>query len=276
MTERSILITGCSSGIGLDAARGMKARGWRVFATCRQEADCERLRAEGLESFRLDYADEVSIAAAVAEVVARTGGTLDALYNNGAFACPGAVEDLPRGALREIFETNLFGYHDLTRRVIPLMRAQGHGRIVNCSSVLGLVGMTWRGAYVATKFAMEGLTDVLRIEMKGTGIAVILIEPGPIATRIRENAVPHFERWIDWENSARRAQYVSLRGRLYDKKVKKDTFELGPEAVTAKLIRALEDRRPKPRYFVTTPTYLMGFLRRVLPTRALDWLIAKG
>ncbi len=276
MTERSILITGCSSGIGLDAARGLKARGWRVFATCRQEVDCERLRAEGLESFPLDYADEASIAAAVDEVVQRTGGTLDALYNNGAFACPGAVEDLPRGALREIFETNFFGYHDLTRRVIPLMRAQGHGRIVNCSSVLGLVGMTWRGAYVATKFAMEGLTDVLRIEMKGTGIAVILIEPGPIATRIRENAVPHFERWIDWENSARRAQYVSLRGRLYDKKVKKDTFELGPEAVTAKLIRALEDRRPKPRYFVTTPTYLMGFLRRVLPTRALDWLIAKG
>lgn len=276
MTQRSILITGCSSGIGLDAARTLHARGWRVFATCRQEVDCDRLRAEGLESFRLDYADEASIAAAVAEVKTRTGGTLDALYNNGAFACPGAVEDLPRGALREIFEVNLFGYHDLTRRVIPMMRAQGHGRIVNCSSVLGLVGMTWRGAYVATKFAMEGLTDVLRIEMTGTGIEVILIEPGPIATKIRENAVPHFERWVDWENSARRDQYVSLRGRLYDKKVKKDTFELGPEAVTAKLIRAIEDRRPRPRYYVTTPTYLMGVARRLLPTRALDWLIAKG
>jgi NAD(P)-dependent dehydrogenase (short-subunit alcohol dehydrogenase family) len=136
--------------------------------------------------------------------------------------------------------------------------------------------MTWRGAYVSTKFAMEGLTDVLRIEMKGTGIEVILIEPGPIATKIRENAVPHFEKWVDWETSARREQYVSLRGRLYDKKVKKDAFELGPGAVTAKLIRALEDRRPKPRYFVTTPTYLMGFARRILPTRALDWLIAKG
>ena len=276
MTPRSILLTGCSSGIGLDAARTLHARGWRVFATCRQEADCDRLRAEGLESFRLDYADENSIAAAVAEVAARTGGTLDALYNNGAFACPGAVEDLPRGALREIFETNLFGYHDLTRRVIPLMRAQGHGRIVNCSSVLGLVGMTWRGAYVATKFALEGLTDVLRIEMAGTGIDVILIEPGPIATRIRQNAVPHFERWIDWERSARRDQYVSLRGRLYDKKIRKDRFELGPEAVTAKLIHALEHRRPRPRYYVTTPTYLMGFARRILPTRILDWLIARG
>jgi NAD(P)-dependent dehydrogenase (short-subunit alcohol dehydrogenase family) len=276
MTQRSILITGCSSGIGLDAARTLHARGWRVFATCRQAADCDRLQGEGLESFQLDYADEASIAAAVDEVTSRTGGTLDALFNNGAFACPGAVEDLPRGALREIFETNLFGYHDLTRRLIPVMRTQGHGRIINCSSVLGLVGMTWRGAYVATKFAMEGLTDVLRIEMNGTGIDVILIEPGPIATQIRENAVPHFEKWVDWENSARREQYVSLRGRLYDKKVKKDTFELGPEAVTAKLIRALEARRPKPRYYVTTPTYMMGFARRILPTRALDWLIAKG
>lgn len=276
MAERTILITGCSSGIGLDAARGLKARGWRVFATCRQEVDCARLRGEGLESFRLDYADEASIAAAVAEVASRTGGRLDALFNNGAFACPGAVEDLPRGALREIFEVNVFGYHDLARRVIPMMRARGDGRIINCSSVLGLVGMTWRGAYVATKFALEGLTDVLRIEMRGTGIDVILIEPGPIATRIRENAVPHFEKWIDWENSARRHDYARLRGRLYDPKVGKDAFELEPEAVTRKLIHAVEARRPKTRYYVTTPTYLMGLARRILPTRALDWLIAKG
>ena len=276
MTVRSILITGCSSGIGLDAARTLRARGWRVFATCRQEVDCDRLRGEGLESFRLDYADEASIADAVTEVVARTGGTLDALYNNGAFACPGAVEDLPRGAVRPIFETNLFGSHDLTRRLIPLMRAQGHGRIINCSSVLGLVGMTWRGAYVATKFAMEGLTDVMRIEMRGTGIDIILIEPGPITTRIRENAIPHFEKWVDWQASARSDQYKTLRGRLYGVKAKKDAFELGPEAVTAELVHALEAKRPKARYYVTTPTYLMGALRRVLPTRALDWLIARG
>jgi NAD(P)-dependent dehydrogenase (short-subunit alcohol dehydrogenase family) len=276
MPQRSILITGCSSGIGLDAARGLKSRGWRVFATCRQEADCERLRVEGLESFRLDYADEDSIAAAVAEALGRTGGTLDALFNNGAFACPGLVEDLPRGALREIFEVNLFGYHDLARRVIPVMRSQGQGRIVNCSSVLGLVGLQFRGAYVATKFAMEGLTDVMRIELNGSGIDVILIEPGPIATNIRQNAIPHFEKWIDWEKSARADLYRSLRGRLYDRKTKKDAFELEPAAVTAKLVRALEARHPKARYYVTTPTYLMGFARRVLPTRALDWMIARG
>lgn len=275
MPPRSILITGCSSGIGYDAAHTLHKRGWRVFATCRQQSDCDRLIAEGLESFPLDYASETSIAAAVAEVRLRTGGTLDALYNNGAYACPGAVEDLPRGALREIFETNLFGYQDLTIKVIPLMRAQGHGRIINCSSVLGLVGAKWRGAYVATKFAMEGLTDVLRIEMRGTGIDIILIEPGPIPTKIRVNAIPHFEKWIDWEHSARREEYRPLLNRLY-KGGGPDSFELPASAVTVKLIHALESRRPRPRYFVTFPTYLMGVARRILPTRALDWMISKG
>lgn len=269
---RSILITGCSSGIGYDAAHGLRARGWRVFATCRQEADCERLRGEGFETVRLDYSDEASIAAAVEHVLAATGGTLDALFNNGAFAVPGAVEDLPRGALREIFEANLFGWHDLTRRLIPAMRAQGHGRIVQCSSVLGIVGAAWRGAYVATKFGLEGLSDVLRMELAGTGIDVVLIEPGPIGTKFRQNAIPHFEKWIDWENSARRADYERLRDRLY-KKTGPDAFELPPRAVTEKLIHAVEAKRPRARYYVTTPTYFAGFLRRILPTRALDWVI---
>ncbi|MDP3341704.1 SDR family NAD(P)-dependent oxidoreductase [Frigidibacter sp.] len=274
---KTILITGCSSGIGHDAAHGLARAGWRVFATCRQQNDCDRLVAEGLESFVLDYANEDSIAAGLAEALSRSGGTLDALYNNGAFACPGAVEDLPRGALREIFETNLFGVHDLTRRVIPVMRAQGHGRIINCSSVLGLVGIRWRGAYVATKFAMEGLTDVLRLEMADTPIKVILIEPGPVTSDIRQNSVPHFERWIDWRNSARRGQYESgLLQRLYKDRGKPDRFELPPSAVTAKLLRALTAPNPAPRYYVTTPTFMMGLARRILPTRALDWVAGKG
>lgn len=275
MAERSILITGCSSGIGYDAAHGLRRAGWRVFATCRREADCQRLRSEGLESFRLDYDDATTIAAAVAEALARTGGTLDAVFNNGAFGCPGAVEDLPTDALRAIFETNLFGYHDLTRRVIPVMRAQGHGRIVNCSSVLGLVPMRWRGAYVATKYAVEGLTDVLRLEMADTPIKVILIEPGPITSKIRVNSIPHFERWIDWRRSPRRAQYeASLLKRLYEARGP-DRFELPASAVTAKLVRALDAADPAPRYFVTTPTYLMNAARRLLPSRALDALIRR-
>ncbi|MDP2063589.1 MAG: SDR family NAD(P)-dependent oxidoreductase [Phaeovulum sp.] len=273
---KTILITGCSSGIGYDAAHGLKRAGWRVFATCRAEADCARLQAEGLESFPLDVDDSDSIASGVAEVVARTGGTLDALYNNAAFACPGAVEDLPRGALREIFETNLFGLHELTCRVIPMMRAQGHGRIVNCSSVLGIVGIRWRGAYAASKFALEGLTDILRLEMSDTPIRVILIEPGPIASRIRANSIPHFEHWIDWRNSPRRAQYeAKLLKRLYQGG-KPDRWQLPPAAVTAKILRALESPNPKPRYYVTTPTWVSGIARRLLSTRMLDRLLGRG
>lgn len=277
MVEKSILITGCSSGIGYDAAHGLRRAGWRVFATCRQEADCERLRGEGLESFRLDYAEHESIGAAVAEALSRTGGKLGAVFNNGAFACPGAVEDLPTDALRAIFEVNLFGYHELARQVIPVMRAQGFGRIVNCSSVLGLVGIRWRGAYVATKFAMEGLTDVLRLEMADTPVRVVLIEPGPVTSKIRVNAIPHFERWIDWRNSPRRTQYeAGLLKRLYEHSGQPDRFELPPSAVTAKLLTALDSPRPKARYFVTTPTYLMGAARRLLPGRLLDWVLSRG
>jgi NAD(P)-dependent dehydrogenase (short-subunit alcohol dehydrogenase family) len=276
-TPKSILITGCSTGIGYDAAHGLKAAGWRVFAACRQQKDCDRLAAEGLEVVQLDYADETSITTALTSVLDRTGGTLDALFNNGAYACPGANEDLPRGALREIFEANVFGWHDLTRQVIPVMRAQGHGHIVNCSSVLGLVVAPWRSAYNSTKFALEALTDTLRIEMRDTNIKVVLIEPGPVTSEIRRNAIPHFEKWIDWENSARAEQYRNkLVKRLYDDNTTPDRFELPPSAVTAKLLRALSTNRPKPRYYVTTPTYLMGALRRILPTRALDWLLAKG
>ena len=275
-SKKSILNTGWSSGIGYDAAHGLTARGWRVFATCRKETDCIRLRHEGLESFVLDYADEASVSAALAEVLNATGGTLDALFNNGAYALPGAAEDLPRAGLRELFETNVFGWHDLTRQVIPVMRAQGAGRIVNCSSVLGLVVAPWRSAYNASKFAIEGLTDTLRLEMRGTGIHIVLIEPGPVTSQIRQNAVVAFEKWIDWENSVRADEYRStLIKRLYEKRGK-DRFELPASAVTLKLIHALESPKPKPRYFVTTPTYIMSSLKRILPTKALDWILAKG
>ncbi|KZY36351.1 oxidoreductase [Roseovarius sp. HI0049] len=275
MSGRSVLITGCSSGIGWDAAQGMRARGWRVFAACRREEDCARLREDGFESPRIDYQDEATITSGLQEVLEATGGTLDAVFNNGAFAIPGAVEDLPTDALRSIFNANLFGWHELSRQVIPVMRKQGHGRIVQNSSILGFIPMPWRGAYVSTKFALEGLSHTLRIEMRGTGIHVILIEPGPITSKFRQNAIPHFERWIDWEGSPRRSQYEAVKHRLYENRGQ-DRFELPASAVTKKLIHALEAPRPSPRYYVTTPTYLMGALQRVLPIRALDWLISKG
>ena len=276
MEQKSILITGCSSGIGYDAAVTMRNRGWRVFAACRALADCERLRAEGFDSPHLDYTDTASIAAALDDVLRATCGTLDAVFNNGAHGLPAAVEDLPTDALRAIFEANFFGWHDLTHRAIPVMRAQGHGRIVQCSSVLGFTVMRWRGAYTATKFALEGLTDTLRIEMRDTPIHVSLIEPGPITTKIRENAIPHFEKWIDWRASPRAAQYeASLTKRLYTPSTGPDPFELPPSAVSKKLVHALESRRPRPRYYVTVLTHVMGALRRVLPIRAMDWLIAR-
>lgn len=273
--KKSILITGCSSGIGLDAARGMRERGWRVFAACRQQRDCDRMRAEGFESPRIDYTDPASIQAGLDQVLEATGGTLDALFNNGAHGLPGAVEDLPTEGLRAIFEANFFGWHELTRLALPVMRRQGHGRIVQNSSVLGLVAFPWRGAYVATKYAIEGLTDTLRVELTDTDIHVILIEPGPVTSKIREKSIPHFERFIDWKNSALKDLYErSLLKRLYEDSGK-DAFELPPSAVTAKLAQACESRRPRPRYYVTTPTYISGFLRRVLPTRASDRILAR-
>ena len=247
-----------------------------MFASCRKEADCQRLKDEEFDSPLIDYQDEATITSGLQEVLEATGGTLDAVFNNGAFACPGAVEDLPTDALRDIFQANFFGWHELSRQVIPVMRAQGHGRIVQCSSILGFITLPWRGAYNATKFAIEGLTDTLRLEMRDTQIKVVLIEPGPVTSDFRKNAIPHFERWIDWENSPHKEQYATgLRKRLYGGK-SKDTFELPASAVTKKLTHALESPRPRARYYVTTPTYVMGTLRRLLPTRALDWVLSKN
>lgn len=255
---------------------GLRERGWRVFASCKQQVDCDRLRTMGFDSPRIDYTDTDSIHTGLNEVLDATGGTLDALFNNGAHATPGAVEDLPTDALRAIFEANFFGWHELTRCVLPVMRAQGHGRIVQCSSVLGFVTLPWRGSYNASKFALEGLTNTLRLEMRGTGIKIVLIEPGPITTKFRENSIPHFERWVDWENSASRDLYANgLRQRLYESSGP-DGFELPPEAVLKKLIKALEAKRPNARYLVTTPTYVMAIARRFLPTFALDWVVTRG
>lgn len=267
---RSILITGCSSGIGHHCAHALRARGWRVFASCRQQQDCDRLIAEGFESPRIDLADPASIETGLAEVLAATGGKLDALFNNGAHACPGAVEDLPPQALREIFEVNVIGWHDLTRRVIPVMRAQGQGRIVQNSSVLGFTPYRWRGAYGASKFALEGLSRILQLELADTAIKVVLIQPGPVASRIRVNSIPHFERWIDWQSSPHRALYESsLLKRLYQGGPK-DRWELGPEAVAAVLVKAVEHPDPRPRYTVTVPSAISALLVRWMPDR---WLL---
>jgi NAD(P)-dependent dehydrogenase (short-subunit alcohol dehydrogenase family) len=273
-TPRSLLITGCSSGIGACAARLLRERGYRVFATAREAEDVERLRAEGHEALRLDLTDSASIRAAVAAILDATGGTLYGLFNNGAYGQPGAVEDLRREVLREQFETNLFGTHELTHLVIPVMRRQGHGRIIQNSSVLGFAAMRFRGAYNASKYALEGLTDTLRLELAGSGVYVSLVEPGPIASRFRDNAYRMYRKNIDPESSPHRETYRAMEARLQTEGPAVP-FTLGPEAVVAKVIHALEARRPRERYYVTFPTYLFGYLKRILPTRALDVLVGK-
>jgi len=275
MTKRSVLITGCSSGIGLASALAMKERGWRVFATARKPQDLVRLKDDlGLESLYLDYTEPDSIAAAGTHVLEATDGALTALFNNGAYGQPGAVEDVTPDVLRAQFETNVIGWHDLTRRVIPTMRARGEGRIVFCSSVLGLIAAPYRGAYCASKFAVEALADALRMELGGTGLQVSLIEPGPIATRFVEHALAAYRRNIDMEGSAHREIYRTRLAKMEEGG--NQSFKLGPEAVAAKLVHALEAKRPKARYYVTFPTYAAAFLRRLLPTRALDAVAASN
>ncbi|SMF38654.1 SDR family oxidoreductase [Pseudogulbenkiania subflava] len=275
MALPSILITGCSSGIGYTVAKGLKARGWRVFASCRQEQDVQRLAEEGLECLLLDVADSASIRAAVDEVLARTGGTLDALFNNAGFGQPGAAEDITRAALREQFETNLFGAWELTNAVLPAMRRQGHGRILFNSSVLGFAAMKYRGAYNASKYAMEGLCDTLRLELEGSGIFVSLVEPGPIESRFRPNALTHFLKNVDIEHSAHRASYEKQLVRLR-KEGHAAPFTLPPEAVLDAVLKSLQSKRPAARYRVTFPTKLFWYLKRVLPTRALDWVLQRA
>lgn len=274
---RPILITGCSSGIGHHLAHALHGRGWRVFASCRKAGDCARLEGEGLESPRIDYEEPESIESGLAEVLARTDGRLDALFNNGAYAIPGALEDISLAAMRQIFEANFLGWHELTRRALPVMRRQGFGRIVMNSSVLGLGYVRIRGAYIATKHALEGYTDTLRLELRGTPVRVILLEPGPIRTKFRLNARAQYERWIDRENSAWAEFYRDVVDpRLYGGVQKPDPFELGPEATTRKMIHALESRHPRARYYVTTPTYIVGLMRRLLPTGLLDRAFMQG
>jgi len=272
MEPKNILITGCSSGIGLCLARGLRERGYRVFASARKAADVATLTAAGFDSLVLDLDSSESIQAAVRTVLDRTGGKIYALINNGAFGQPGAVEDLSRTALRAQFETNVFGTQELTNRVIPAMRAEGEGRIINISSLLGIVCLAYRGAYNASKFALEALSDTLRLELRGTDIFVCLIEPGPIESRFRANAYEAYKRHIDREHSVFREYYRGVEQRLGGPKPL--PFTLPPEAVLEKVIRALEKRRPKARYAVTFPTHLFAVLRRVLPIRALDGVLA--
>ncbi len=269
--KKTVLITGCSSGIGLCVAEGLVARGYRVFATARKEEDVETLEDRGLESLQLDLDNSESIQVAVKEILARTNNKLYGLFNNGGYGQPGAIEDLSRNAIRAQFETNLFGTMELTNAVLPTMRQQGYGRIIQNSSVLGFIALPYRGAYTASKYALEGLTDTLRLELAGTDIHTSLIEPGPIKSRFRTHSLSKYKENINAKQSVHKDNYEALKKRLTNKEGV--AFTLPPTAVLNKVIHALESPLPKIRYYVTVPTYLLGTLKTILPTGLLDWIL---
>lgn len=272
--QKVVLITGCSSGIGLETAKILKQKGYRVFATARNHRDVEDLLKQGFEAEQLDLANPISIQTAVDTILQKTDQKIYGLFNNGAYGQPGAVEDLTRVALKEQFETNVFGTQELTNLILPVMRKQGAGRIIQNSSVLGFVAMKYRGAYISSKFALEGLSDTMRLELADTNIFVSLVEPGPIRSKFRDNAMLMYEKYIDKIKSPHRTTYQAIEKRL-EKEGDAAPFTLDADIVAEKVIHALESKRPKPRYYVTKPTYAFAYLKRLLPERVMDKLLLK-
>jgi len=273
--KKSILITGCSSGIGYATAHYLHSNGYDVFATARKAEDVKRLRDEGLNAFELDVTDTASIEKALSAVLAQTGGTLYALFNNAGYGQPGALEDIPIEALREQFETNVIGLHEMTRRIIPLMRRQGYGRIIQHSSVLGLISLRFRGAYNASKYAIEGLCDTLRLELEGSNVHVVTMNTGPIRSSFRDNATEKFLQYVNIEESFFAKEYKEEVLARREKKSESDPFTKEPIEVIKKVLLVLEKPRPKPRYYVTAATHLLGSFKRILPTALLDKILLK-
>ncbi len=273
-SSKAVLITGCSSGIGLATAQMLHARGWQVIASARKAEDIQQLKNTGLLAVRLNIADPESIENALNQTLTLTGGRLDALVNNAGIAVPGAVEDLSRETLQRQFDTNLFGTIELTNSTLPIMRRQGYGSIVMISSILGRVSMPWRGAYAASKFALEAITDSLRMELRGSGITVSLICPGPVTTRFRDNSLANFDEFVDSASSPHRERYARLRAQTGESK-DRTPFTASSGAAAKKIARVLESRHPKARYYLTFPAYALAFLRCILPTSWMDALLSR-
>lgn len=268
--DRSVLVTGCSSGIGLATAELLRDCGWKVFPTARKADDLERLVTMGFPRVELDVTSSVSIEGAVDQVLSANHGRLGALVNNAGFGMPGAVQDLTRDAMRHQFEVNLFGLQELTNRCIPVFRTQGSGRVVNVSSVVGRLALPFMGIYSASKFALEALSDVQRVELSPDGICVSLVEPGPIRTHFSTNCASEGERVLDTQHT----RFGSAYRRYFEKRrsggMSEDRFRLPPEAVAGKIRHALESPRPKIRYCVTVPAYLGSWAARYIPAGLID------
>ena len=272
-TIRTVLITGCSSGIGLCLAHGLRSAGYHVFATARKEDDVSKLKKLGFDAFLLDLSSSNSIKTAIYELFQKTDN-LYALINNGAYGQVGALEDISRKALEKQFQANVFGWHEITNLILPSMKEKNIGRIVYISSVLGFVAMPFRGPYVASKFAIEGLVGTLRLELKNTKIKLSLIQPGPIESKFRENAFLAFKENVDPSNSDYQKEYNTMIKRLNsDKNVQ---FTLPPESVLRCVLHALGSKVPKNHYRVTFPTKLFAFLCRILPSSWMDNILSRA
>jgi short-subunit dehydrogenase len=267
---KSVLITGCSSGIGLCIAHGLRSEGYRVFASARNSNDVGKLKALGFESLLLDLSSSGSINIAISELYQKTDN-LYALINNGAYGQAGALEDISRDALEKQFQVNVFGWHELTNLILPRMRKENMGRVIYISSVLGFVAMPFRGSYVSSKFAIEGLVDTLRLELSDTNIKFSLIQPGPIESKFRANAYLAFKENVDSAKSHYKEQYNTMIKRL--KSDKSAQFTLPPEAVLKCVTHALKSNSPKIHYRVTFPTKLFAFLGRILPSSWMDKIL---
>ena len=267
---KSVLITGCSSGIGLCLAHGLRSEGYRVFASARNSDDVDKLKALGFESLLLDLSSSGSINDAISELYQKTN-KLYALINNGAYGQAGALEDISRDALEKQFQANVFGWHELTNLVLPKMRKENIGRVIYISSVLGFVAMPFRGPYIASKFAIEGLVNTLRLELSDTNIKFSLIQPGPIESKFRANAYLAFKENVDSSQSNYKEQYNTMIQRLESDK--NAQFTLPPEAVLKCALHALKSNSPKIHYRVTFPTKLFAFLGRILPSSWMDKIL---
>ncbi len=270
----TVLVTGCSSGIGYHVAKGLMERGYNVYATARKEEDVQRLIKEGFKCLQLDYADSTSVQDLANELMLLVGTNLYGVFHNGAYGQPGAVEDLTRETLEKQFAANVFGWMELNNRLIVLMRHNGRGRIIFNSSVLGLVAMPFRGAYNASKYAIEGFADTLRLELSDTQVEVSLIEPGPIESKFRPNALAALKANVNMQDSVHRDRYKTTLERL-EKQGNVDPYTLKPDAVLEKVIHALESNKPKARYYVTIPTHFMGTIKRFLSAKWLDKVVLK-
>ena len=268
---KNIVITGCSTGIGLDVALYLKERLIEVYPTARDSKDVEMLVELGFDNAMvLDVTDADNISRVIANVL-NIDGSIDVWFNNAGFGQAGAIEDITIDVLKEQFETNVFGLHEATRQVVAVMRRQGYGKIIQHSSVLGIVSLFGRGAYNASKYAIEGLTDTLRLELLDTNIYPILLNTGPITSHFRQTAMDKLRDNVDIENSIFKDRYKkSLSGNS-----RKVPFNEEAESVSKVVYKIIQTNKPKPRYYITKATYLLGYLKRVLSTSLLDRILIK-